>query len=100
MAFNKLHTKHCAINTKSSLANCTCGVTNQYLRGKIKQLQAELAETKQEGDTMWKGLNLSIVDLQAELKWLKDGIQFAISGLPEYPDRAKDYLEQAQKGIT
>ena len=37
MSLNRLHSRNCAINKKSSLANCTCGYTEKFLRERIKK---------------------------------------------------------------
>ncbi len=51
------------------LTGCSCLETPpcEKARKANEKLQDELVVAKQEGDTMWEGLNHSIADLQAEL---------------------------------
>ena len=42
MAFNYCHSKRCAINTRSSLANCTCGFTTKQQKKVIAELRSQL----------------------------------------------------------
>ncbi len=46
MSFNTFHKKTCAINTKSFLANCTCGCTEKYQKKKIRELRRSKAQDK------------------------------------------------------
>ena len=52
MAFNKCHTRRCAINAKSSLANCTCGFTAKSRKETIKRLRIELRDARTYGEFM------------------------------------------------
>ncbi len=48
MSFNKCHKKRCAINTKSSLANCTCGFTANFRKRTIDDLRTKLDREKED----------------------------------------------------
>ncbi len=51
---------------------------------KVRQLQADLAAAKQEGDVMWEGLNTQVADLQAELAEKDIRIEFLEAQLSKY----------------
>lgn len=65
MAFNQCHKKRCAINTKSSLANCTCGFTARWQKEKINRLREKVAK----GITL---LKRAVAQLQAKDKELAE----------------------------
>ncbi len=48
MAFNHCHSRRCAINTKSSLANCTCGFTGRSLRRRLDDMRVENFQLRSE----------------------------------------------------
>ena len=62
----------------------------------VKQLQDELNTSKQEGDTMWEGLNGKIAELQAEIKDLKEAANMCVALCPVTDDTKEILKLQAE----
>lgn len=74
MSFNICHKKSCAINRKSSLANCTCGFTARSRYKKIGELRAKLTtaekrvlEANKNAETIDAFAILNIEELKGKL---------------------------------